>query len=95
MPDENTTRLRALVRGRVQGVFFRDFARSHALRLGIAGWVRNLPDGRTVEVIAEGPRSSLQELVSLLRIGPPGARVEHVDVGWETARLEFGSFQVL
>ena len=94
MSDEETTRLRALASGRGQGVFFREFARSHALRLGLVGWVRNLPGGKTVELIAEGPRTSLQELVSQLRNGPPGAQVENVDVGWDTARLEFRSFQV-
>ena len=88
------TRVRAIVRGRVQGVFFRDFARKHAQRLGLVGWVRNLSDGMSVEVIAEGPPAALQELVAHLRRGPAGAYVQANDVKWEPARSEFSSFRV-
>ena len=84
-PDDQGTRLRALARGRVQGVFFRDFARTHARRLGLAGWVRNLSDGRTVEIVAEGPQTSLEELLVHVRRGPPTAYVEHVEVQWKPA----------
>jgi len=88
------TRLRALVRGRVQGVFFRDFTRICARRLGLSGWVRNLPDGRSVEVVAEGKRATLEELVANLREGPPGAYVQAVEVEWSPARSEFDSFRI-
>jgi acylphosphatase len=69
-----TTR-RYLVTGRVQGVFFRASTRNEALRLGIAGYARNLADGR-VEVLAAGAESALDELGQWLRHGPPGARVD-------------------
>lgn len=75
-------RLRALVRGRVQGVNFRFFVASHARRLGLKGYVRNLPDGATVEVDATGPREALEALVPLLHRGPAFARVDRVDLEW-------------
>lgn len=75
MGDQSHTRLEALVQGRVQGVFFRDFTRRHARRLGLVGRVRNLSGGSTVEVVAEGPRAALEELLTRLREGPPGAVV--------------------
>ncbi len=94
MCKNELTRVRAIVRGRVQGVLFRYFAREHAQRLGLVGWVRNLSDGMSVEVIAEGPHAALQELVAHLRRGPPGAYVQASDVEWESARSEFSSFWV-
>ncbi len=65
-------RLHAKVTGRVQGVSFRYYTTQQALALGLSGWVMNLPDGRTVEVIAEGPRKDLQALLDWLRHGPSG-----------------------
>jgi acylphosphatase len=67
-------RLHVLVRGRVQGVGFRWFVRETARELGLAGWVRNRPDG-TVEVAAEGSVALLDRLRDELRKGPPGASV--------------------
>ena len=63
--------------GKVQGVGFRWFVREAALRVGLAGWVRNRADGR-VEVAASGPETAITELMSAARTGPPGARVDHV-----------------
>jgi len=77
--------LRALVRGRVQGVGFLMFVISHALDLGLTGFARNLSDGHTVEVIAEGPRGRLEALLAHLREGPPMSRVERVDTSWLAA----------
>jgi acylphosphatase len=65
------------VEGRVQGVGFRYFVRQAARQLGVAGWVRNRPDG-SVEVLADGPPSALDELELSLREGPPGSRVDQV-----------------
>lgn len=70
-------RVQVRVHGRVQGVMFRDTARREAERLGLAGWVRNEPDG-SVALEAEG--HSVDELVTWAHTGPPGARVERVDV---------------
>ncbi len=71
--------VRAVVRGAVQGVFFRETTLRRAHELGLMGWVRNAEDG-SVLVHAEGPEPKLEELVSFLEQGPPGARVEGVEV---------------
>lgn len=70
---------RFTVHGRVQGVFFRDSTRREAERLGISGHAINLPDG-TVEVLASGPASALDELERWLQQGPPMSRVTKVEM---------------
>jgi acylphosphatase len=77
-------RAHAVISGRVQGVGFRYFTARRARRLGLAGFVRNLPDGR-VEVEALGDPGVLQEFVAALRQGPPGASVRDVTVDWQEA----------
>jgi acylphosphatase len=72
-------RRRAVVHGRVQGVFFRDTARQRARGLGLSGWIRNRPDG-TVEAVIEGEPQAVQEMLRELRVGPPRARVDRLDV---------------
>jgi len=67
------------VRGHVQGVFFREATRRRALAAGLAGWVRNQPDG-TVEAVFEGEREAVERLVAFSREGPRGARVDWIDV---------------
>ena len=89
------SQLRVFVHGRVQGVFFRDFARINAQRLGLTGWVRNLPDGYTVEILAQGPRSQLEKLLKILRQGPPEARVDKLDAEWGEHTERYGSFRVV
>ena len=68
---------RALIKGRVQGVWYRGSTQKKALELGISGWAKNLADGR-VEVLMCGEESALAELVSWLHEGPPTAQVESV-----------------
>jgi acylphosphatase len=72
-------RLRAVVHGRVQMVGFRAFVLRHAGDAGLAGTVRNEPDG-SVETVLEGPRPEVERMLDLLREGPSHARVERVDV---------------
>jgi len=72
-------RYRVLVSGRVQGVFFRDTCRRLAQEHGVAGWVRNLPDGR-VEAVFEGPADGVGRLVDWARHGPRHAVVASVSV---------------
>jgi acylphosphatase len=69
---------RFIIRGRVQGVFFRASTREQAQRLGLRGHARNLPDGR-VEVLAVGTDDAIQQLEQWLQHGPPSARVDHVE----------------
>jgi acylphosphatase len=68
-----------IVTGRVQGVGFRYFAEDVAIQEGVSGYVRNLPDGR-VEALVEGDLDAVVRVEQALWNGPPGARVEHVDV---------------
>jgi acylphosphatase len=75
-------RARVRVRGRVQGVFFRVETRDRARSLGLAGWVRNCPDG-TVEAVFEGESERVESMVDWCRRGPSGASVDGVDVKWE------------
>ena len=81
-PATTEASLRVVVRGRVQGVGYRDFVYMRARFLGLRGYVRNLPDMRSVEVVAEGDRASLEQLLDYLRDGPRGARVDGIDVTW-------------
>jgi acylphosphatase len=75
-------RRRVIVRGRVQGVFFRDTVRRRAEGAQVAGWVRNRPDG-AVEAAFEGDAEAVASLVDLCRSGPRGAQVEGIDVADE------------
>lgn len=89
---EQDVRLTAWVRGHVQGVGFRWWTRSRALELGLAGVARNLDDGR-VEVTAQGPRSTCEELLELLRgVATPG-RVTGVTERWGDARPDVSGFR--
>jgi len=79
MRDADDVKRRIVVAGRVQGVGFRDFARRAALRLGVAGWVRNRRDG-AVEALIAGPAEAVEALLAELRRGPPGARVVRLTI---------------
>lgn len=80
----DVVRRRILVDGRVQGVFFRDSCRRQALRAGVAGWARNLHDGR-VEVVVEGRPEAVDTMVGWCRAGPPDALVTATEVMEEEA----------
>jgi acylphosphatase len=82
----------ASITGRVQGVFFRAWARDQADALGIGGWVRNCPDGR-VDAHVEGEEAAVQQMIDRLRQGPPAARVEDVRL-WDVDPCEFNGFEV-
>ncbi|WP_332671563.1 acylphosphatase [Aromatoleum sp.] len=77
--ESEATALRLAVYGRVQGVSYRAGARREALRLGLKGWVRNRHDG-SVEALVSGPRSRVDAFVDWARNGPPGARVDRLEV---------------
>ncbi len=82
-----TIRRRALISGRVQGVCFRAYTREAAIRAGVTGWVRNLPDGR-VEAVFEGTPEQVKAAIDWCRHGPPAGRVDRVEVIEETPRGE-------
>ena len=86
---------RAVVRGRVQGVNFRDFAHRKAVALGLVGYTRNMPDGTSVEVYAEGDEASLRALLAHLRSGPGLARVEDIEERWEAPGGGLDGFQII
>jgi len=86
--------LRAIVHGRVQGVFFRAFVIKRAREVGLTGHVRNLYNGNAVEVVAEGERERLQKLIEHLKVGPSGARVEKVITDWSEYTGSYSGFNV-
>jgi acylphosphatase len=81
------------IRGRVQGVFYRQSAKAQADRLGVGGWVRNLEDG-DVEAAAEGPAEAVKAWVDWCHRGPPGARVDEVIVTEGTPTGQLAVFEV-
>lgn len=86
-------RLHAIVHGRVQGVSFRYYTVQRARELGVTGYARNRWD-ESVEVVAEGQRLAVDELLAFLRVGPRAAFVADVDVQWLPATDEFERFEV-
>jgi acylphosphatase len=82
-------RAEVVIRGAVQGVFFRVETRDRARSLGVAGWVRNARDG-TVEAAFEGDDEQVESMVDWCRRGPAGARVEAVEVAWAEPEGEDG-----
>ncbi|MHA1506503.1 MAG: acylphosphatase [Candidatus Asgardarchaeia archaeon] len=86
-------RAHVFISGIVQGVFFRATMREMALKLGVKGWVRNLPDGR-VEAVIEGEKEKVEKMIEWCHHGPPSARVEKVEVKWEEFKGEFDTFRI-
>jgi len=96
MPERNPkeqVRVHLTVCGGVQGVFFRVSAVEEAGRLGLRGWVRNLPEG-SVELVAEGRKQKIEQMIRWCRQGPPGARVQDVQVLWEKYQGSFEYFSI-
>ncbi len=93
MESGDRERAHLYVSGGVQGVFFRNSARERAERLGLTGWVKNLPDGR-VEALFEGPSERVREMVRWCEQGPPHAAVEGVKTEFEVSKGDLTSFEV-
>jgi len=83
-----------IVKGRVQGVYFRASTQREAKRLGLSGWVRNRPDG-SVEILAEGEEVSIRELYGWAQKGPSAARVERVETRWRSFTGEYADFRIV
>lgn len=86
-------RVKISFKGFVQGVGFRFFVRRNAEKLGVAGQVKNMPDG-TVEAVFEGPEEAVQKLTEICKEGPRGASVSGADVKHENFRGEFKGFGI-
>jgi acylphosphatase len=84
---------RIRIRGRVQGVFFRHHTKQEADRLGITGWVKNLPDG-SVEALICGGEKQLERMESWLAEGPPAATVEEIESSTQQPDTTFSHFEV-
>jgi len=87
------SRVHLIIKGFVQGVFFRASTRETAVRLNLTGWVRNLPDG-SVEAVFEGPVGKLEQAVQWCRQGPRGASVIYVDEKWQDYTGEYKDFSI-
>jgi len=85
--------VQVIVYGYVQGVFFRAFVSERATRLGLTGYVRNLPGGM-VEVNAAGERKQLYQLISYLKVGPPSAKVGRVVTNWSEYSGSYPGFRI-
>ncbi len=86
--------VRAIIYGRVQGVYFRAFTARQAEKLDLSGYVCNLPGGKAVETQAEGERNKLEKLIDCLKVGPPGAKVERVETNWSEYTGSYSDFSI-
>jgi acylphosphatase len=89
----NEQQLHVVISGLVQGVGFRHATYRQALKLGLRGWVRNLPDGR-VEAVIQGERATIEQLHAWCQHGPAIARVDRVETTWEAVRTPYTSFDI-
>lgn len=92
-PSSSNQGICLVIRGRVQGVGYRASAAAQARLLGLCGWVRNLRGGE-VELCAEGPAATLEQLLDWCRRGPPGARVDSIEVVRSAASGQFQGFEI-
>lgn len=88
------SQLHCLIRGRVQGVYFRAATQDEAKTLGLTGWVRNRDDGN-VECVAQGPQDKLDALLAWLAHGPRAAKVTQVESEWQPETERFNNFRII
>jgi acylphosphatase len=86
--------LQVIVRGRVQGVYFRASTQREARRLGLVGWVKNRNDG-SVEIVAEGEEVAIRELYGWAQKGPSAARVDRVETRWRSYTGDHADFRII
>ncbi|KPJ55449.1 acylphosphatase [Parcubacteria bacterium DG_74_2] len=86
-------RVHIFVKGRVQGVFFRQSAKKKAKKIGVFGWIKNLADGR-VEAVIEGETKKVEEMIEWLKKGPIIANVEALEIKQEKYQGEFKNFDL-
>ena len=85
---------RLIISGNVQGVFYRASCQDVAVKYGLKGWVKNLPNGQ-VEVLAQGNKQQIEQLIEWCKKGPPHASVSNVEVKWEEALQQFSLFEII
>lgn len=85
--------IRVIIKGRVQGVFYRASTKKQADQLGIQGWVRNLPDG-SVEALFQGDQTIISKMLAWCRQGPPASKVETVSTENPEMTERFKTFEV-
>ena len=86
-------RAHIVVRGKVQGVYFRQNAQRICNEYGVTGWVLNVDDG-SVEAILEGDKNSVEYAISWFRVGPPDAHVEKIELSYDRYSGEFEGFKI-
>lgn len=91
---KSKVRAHIFVSGKVQGVFLKYNTQYKARKLGICGWVWNLPDGR-IEAVFEGEKTQIEKIIEWLRKGPIFTKVEKVEVKWEKPKNEFKDFRII
>ncbi len=91
---EEKKRARVIIKGKVQGVFFRMETKRAAQRIGVTGWVKNKRDG-SVEAVFEGDGALVDSIIKWCDVGSPGSKVEEKDVNWEDYQGEFGGFTIV
>jgi len=89
----NQVRAHLWITGRVQGVCFRFETQRAALQFHVSGWVRNLSDGR-VEALVEGPEDDVAKTIAWCHQGPPGSRVDDVQIHWESYQGDLSGFTI-
>jgi acylphosphatase len=92
--DAETAQAHIVVRGRVQGVYFRGSLKQEADTQRVVGWVRNQDDG-SVEAMLQGRRDTVSAVVAWMRQGPHGARVESADIAWSEIDEPVQGFEIL
>lgn len=91
--SQNKIRANIAVKGKVQGVYFRQNAQRICNEYGVTGWVHNVEDG-SVEAILEGNKNSVEDAISWFRVGPPNAHVERVELSYDRYSGEFQDFKI-
>jgi acylphosphatase len=91
--SQNKIRANIVVKGKVQGVYFRQNAQRICNEYGVTGWVHNVEDG-SVEAILEGNKNSVEDVVSWFRVGPSNAHVERVELSYDRYSGEFQDFKI-
>ena len=86
-------RVEAIFKGKVQGVYFRNYTQRFARQMEVCGWVKNLPDG-TVEATFEGEKGNIEEVIRMLIEDHPYARVDDIEIVWTEYRNQFDRFEI-